>query len=104
MALDPFIHGGGEAYGVVIDDTGQSVAQPAKQNVVYRIVIADKDNTGVVFLHLPPDPDDPATFGKGIPLWPGDFHEITYENMYEGVIKAIAPPGTTQTLFGHDGI
>ena len=101
MPIHESEHAGGKAYGTVIDDTGANVVQPAVAGVKYRIIIADKANTGVVFLHL--HPTENAVFGEGIPLWPGDFHEITYETMYRGNIRAISPPGTTQTLYGHDG-
>ena len=99
--IHPSLHDGGEVYGGSVDDTGTVELMPAVDNVRYRIIQADINNVGPIFIRL--HRTDSAVINKGIVLWPGDFHEIIYANMYEGPIRGICAPATTEMFYGHDG-
>jgi hypothetical protein len=108
MAVYEVIHGGGDAGVVEVDDTGETIVLPNQElrnpagnrTRRYAIIVADPANTLPVFLRL--HQTELAEAGKGIPLFPGFFYEITMDNLYMGAIRAVVAAGT-ETLFIHDG-
>ena len=94
--------GGGDEGNATVDDTGNVVVYPGNENVKWLLIVADINNSGVVFVRL--DPLLPAEWDKGIPLYPGGFVELSeYMGLYNGIVRGIAATGKTGKLFWHDG-
>jgi hypothetical protein len=94
-------HGGGAAGSAAVSSTGTTVIVPDTGHRRYLIVQASKDNTGPVFLRM--SQTESAELGKGIVLWPGDFHEWSWNDMYWGPIRGIVAEGVVATVYWHEG-
>lgn len=94
-------HGGGAVGSALLDDTGLVVAVPDTGPRRYLFVKADVNNVAPIFLRM--HQTAAAVVDAGIVLYPGDWHEWTWENMYWGPIRGIVPTGNTAKLFWHEG-
>ena len=96
-------HGGAPGGKFTVDDSSQEIlpdeqysnpeSRPARK---YALFVADTANVGTLYLLL--DSDGPAVYGKGIPLPPGAAYEITFVNLYQDKVFAIADSGQTGIL------
>ena len=94
--------GGGSEGKATVNDTGGSLVYAGDETVKWLLIVADINNTGVVFVHL--HPTENAEWNKGIPLYPGGYIELSeYYGLYNGPIRGIAGTGKTGQLFWHDG-
>ena len=101
MGFYNVLHGGGNCGDTTVDDSGETVVRPEDTTRSYMLIVASPDNTETVFLRLHKTED--AVYGEGIPLFPGGSYEIHDQNLYQGAIRAVTAPGTTQLLYWHDG-
>jgi hypothetical protein len=101
MSIHTNAHGGGQAGRSYADDSGNDIVVPDTGRRRYLFVQASRANTGVVFLRM--HPTEPAEVEHGIPLYPGDWHEWTWDSMYWGPIRAAAETGTIATIYWHEG-
>ena len=109
--IHPALHNGGTADNATVTGVGTTVVVPgARTDDVpagtnykrrYLFIKSSRDNTEPVFLKM--HPTESAEMEKGIVLYPGEFHEWTYLNMYQGPIRGITTSGSTALLYWHDG-
>jgi hypothetical protein len=97
------LHDGGptNAAGQTVTADGSIIMIPAHKNRRYCIIFWPMDATEPVFLRL--HQTEPAIIGTGIVIYPGGWHEIEWENMYYGPIRAVTAETTRNTPYWHEG-
>ena len=103
MTIHRSLHNGGptNAPGQVVTADGSIIMVPEYQNRRYLIIFWPAEATDPVFLRL--HPTDPAVIGTGIVIYPGGWHEIEWENMYFGPIRAVTAESVHNTPYWQEG-
>lgn len=103
MPIHPSLHNGGPANppGQLVTVDGNQIMVPAYKNRRYLIIFWPQEASKPVFLRL--DPNAPAIVGTAVVIYPGGWHEIEYENMYFGPIRAVTEETEHNTPYWQEG-